>query len=169
MSLDLFGAGLAIMQRGDSNDCCTFVARVLLRAFGRVSPGAAWDSLANVHPDLPGGRVSSIRAWGPVRAAAVLGVVESATFPPDAPRLELGRWHVCQRWAELDPDGGVTPAAGDRGHTWLYLAVDEERGVVLDSSAKRGPLIEGFRQWSELADPYRGKTAAVAVGVLVSL
>lgn len=124
--------------RGPAADCCVWARDVLSVAYGL-------EHLE--HPELDAlwciwraadGTVPLSRTWGPVRAAAEVGISEATVTLP-----RRGRWHLCQGWSGLD-QGRVVE--GSAGHTWLWFAVDREVGVAADSTRETGPRL-GWCGW----------------------
>lgn len=109
----------------DRWDCCSFVAQVLIDAFGLDhTQGDDWGRAVNIR--------DAGQPWSGMEA-----VIQS----PGGRLVDRpipGRWHVCQRWTGH-------PALGGRGHTFFWRALTREEGHLLDSSAGRGPRYGGAR------------------------
>lgn len=126
-------------------DCCVFARSVLSLAYGAEVIGRADVARWHLYADR------GLSPWEPVLAAVDVGIgvrVEQRT---------VGRWHLCQGWRGTPFGVGVT------GHTWLWLQVSEDRGLVVDSTRGRGPSVVGLARWEDFTRAYRG---GVAVAVL---
>lgn len=153
-------AAAAVAQLADPGtaaaDCCVYARDVLLHAYTLERPTPEQHALWCVHPD-PDGTVPRSRVWGPTVAAAEAGIAVAITSDP-----QIGRWHLCQGWRSLRPDGRANPQMGDRGHTWLWYAADAGVGVVIDSARERGARVVGWQSWGRWMESYpAGIKAAV--------
>lgn len=157
---------------GQRLPCCTFVACWLLEAAGRAprtgglgaykaaSKGisADWWDLANVI-DEPG--PAEPDAWGLERAVALLGLqvdgwprratVGRGMWPPP---VQLGRWHVVQRWRESSLDAqdslkwdGDRPAAKLSGHAYLLFGDAPPGRVRVVQSSEGDGFQDGYGGW----------------------
>jgi len=170
--------------------CCTFVACWLLEvaeraprtggvsAYKVASKGitSGWWNLANVI-DEPG--PAEPDAWGLERAVALLGLqlhgwprratVGRGAWPPP---VQLGRWHVVQRWSQASLDAqdalrwdGDRPAAKLAGHAYLLLGESPPSRVRVVQSSEA----EGYRDtcggWHGTAglDGYRVSQSVLTV------
>ena len=157
-------------------DCCTFARNVLWLAYRLPRRHLA---LWSIYRDSDGG-VPESRVWGPVKAANLEGIggpVSIVAHPSTAvgglpgpgpvrtslPDARAGALYVCQGWSGLQPDGTARPPHS-RGHTWLWLALDDRSGLRIDSSRLRGVRIWDF-EWSQVARSY---TSGIAVSALQS-
>lgn len=132
-------------------DCCVWARDVLERAYGseaiRRVPLARWHLWA----DRP-----EVGPWEPVLAAVDAGIGARVETPT------VGRWHICQGWRGSVERWPLPTSSGTTGHTWLYLAVDERGGLVLDSTRSRGPDSD-LAEWVDIARPFAG---GIAIAVL---
>ena len=128
--------------------CCTFVALALLEAEGHeinaIEDGPKASGLA-------GGRQANVwdgdEPWSALLAAEVLTKAPSIRirFVKDqAPPLKPGRWHVVQRWRNLDAgdepgpeDDRVIPGRST-GHTYLAHMDEDGQARIVQSSEARG-------------------------------
>lgn len=169
-------------QRRDP--CCSWVARVLLRATDLdgepdFREGGGWWRRANIYEDPP-------NVWSSVGAAAELR--QAAGWPSSPVRtirtngdldrlarevvsgLTPGAWHVLQGW------GSTTPGQLAGGHTWLWWSdpSDPELGVAVESSEARGVRtsgITGVPEWGaaqreHLTARIRGRRYRAGVGLV---
>lgn len=140
----------AIGAPSDS-DCCVWARSVLEHAYGseaiRRVPLARWHMWA----DRP-----EVGPWEPVLAAMDAGIGTRVETPT------VGRWHICQGWRGSVERWPLPASSGTTGHTWLYLAVDERGGLVLDSTRGRGPGSD-LTEWADVVRPFAGGVALAAL------
>lgn len=137
--------------------CCVFARCVLLEAYGeRVNA----VSIARWHVQ------DRARPWSAVEAAWDAGIAEAIAVPrPDAlrPSPPVGRWSLCQGWSGLV--GGVVPASGAQGHTFLWYAATAATGLRLDAAVVKpgGRVAPGaearWTTWAELVARYSSGVA----------
>jgi len=136
------------LAKRENLPCCTFTALALLEADGAEitsiddgprARGLEWWKDANV--------------WDPTRPWSALDAAREITGAADlrvqevlhtAPPLRAGRWHLVQRWRNLDP--GETAEFGDdlvkpgqsTGHTYLAHLADDGVCRIVQSSVNLG-------------------------------
>jgi len=129
--------------------CCTFVSiwvltqRALIpsdptsvQAWAAMAPSIAWWGAANIY--------DAKRIWSNITAyKAALGGTEMTVDTDYAPELEIGRWHIVQKWCWSDSpitnpcQTCQNPSPGS-GHTYLVYANPNGSFRIMDSSSARG-------------------------------
>lgn len=99
--------------------CCTYVERVLGRAYGPTVVAAGgtenWNLWESVLPTDP---------WSPVTAAALSGVGTRVEAPV------VGAWHVVQGWR-------TAPSVDGSGHTFLLYVGLHGACLLADAVSRR--------------------------------
>lgn len=152
-------AAKAALAVPSDRDCCVFARSVLEHTYSRDIIRAVPIERWHLWPDRPG-----VGPWEPVLAADDAGITfGEPSLPTAAPRIVAGRWHLCQGWRGSVARWPLPPGSKTTGHTWLWLAITDETGLVLDSTRSRGPKVSDLRTWADQASDFVGGVAAAAL------
>jgi len=143
------GTSLYKISRSENLPCCTMVAMWVLDVTDYVNAKNVneyskvdinWWKKANVFDRED--------PWSALTAAQkkLGGTLEyRSKVSNDAPKLTSGRWHIIQRWRNLDlnnsglEDDIVT--SNSSGHTYLAYCTIDNKVIIIQSS-----IAKGFRQ-----------------------
>jgi len=146
--------------------CCVFVTIWVLTqrglvpsntksvdAWAAMAPSTAWWGAANIY--------DAKKVWSNIAAyKAALGGTEITVEPDEsAPNLEVGRWHIVQKWCwSSSPvvnscQTCQSPSPGS-GHTYLVYANSNGSFRIMDSSSSRG-FRDKIDSWFEPGCEYR--------------
>lgn len=130
---------LAIKVPTDKH-CCVFVETVMRNRYGAPVDGVAREHWRIIYD----GPEPDVTRWGPVDAAvrAEIGSLTMAGVAADW-RPTPGRWYIVQRWR------------GETGHTFLWYAITEDHGELIDSTERDGPDIAIYDRRVVFTGEYR--------------
>jgi len=122
-------------------NCVRFTLATLRAAF----PSAPWTR--DAERDLLISHGDAGRPFSPLDAVEALEVGRRVVAPMP------GFWHLVQSWRRLT-DGRIPPADGRvNGHAWLWYAVDEEAGWILEATSGTSDWLRPSR-WADRCATY---------------